>query len=86
MITHPDYRRTDGEDDAKITRLQLLRAENGGWLVEKPGDDGRFRPVVVGAFTNTSDMLDWLAGKLDLSPGKPDEPTKARLDDAGGAR
>ena len=60
-------------------RLMLRSADNGGWIVEEAGDFARSGRI-VGAYTNTQDMLDALA---ELLIGATPEVIRIRAEQAG---
>lgn len=50
-------------------KLQLTKADNGGWLVEEPVDYSTgLKPRVIAAFSDDFDMLEGLADIIDPEP------------------
>lgn len=62
-----------------VSRLELTKASNGGWIVSEPGERQGYIPQFLAAYSNTADLLEGLAERLqgdhplinyaDKSPG-----------------
>lgn len=63
----------------EVTRLELVRATNGGWVVTDGGSDRGLIPQVRAAYSTTGDMLTGLADMLGPRNGS----RTAFVDDAG---
>lgn len=56
--------------------FQFEKVSNGGWLVTAPGRDYKVT-VLIAAFSNTNDLLEWLTKELPNVPAPKrffDEP------------
>lgn len=43
-----------------VSRLELTKASNGGWIVTEPGERPGYIPQAMAAFSTTEDMLNGL--------------------------
>ncbi len=52
-----------------VSRLELTKATNGGWIVTEGGADSGLIPTVLAAYSTTGDLLIGLSDMLDPKEG-----------------
>lgn len=52
-----------------VSRLELTKASNGGWIVTEAGADRGLIPTVLAAYSTTGDLLIGLADMLGPRTG-----------------